>query len=60
MTISSGVAFAQEYGLAGLFHDRCVVRKFGAVLRLVGAAQYVGAEYLRGLYDAQAAAVDDA
>ena len=56
MTISSGVVI----GLAGLFHDRCVVRKFGAVLRLVGAAQYVGAEYLRGLYDAQAAAVDDA
>ncbi len=63
MTVSSGVRFArspsQKYSFPGQFDYRSVVGEFGPVFRFVGAAQQLGAEYLRRLDDAQAAAVDD-
>ena len=42
----------------GLDH-RCVVGKFHTVSGVIGPAQDVGTEDLRGLYDAQAAAIDN-
>ena len=52
-------AFAEKYSFPGQFDYRSVVGEFGPVFRFVGAAQQLGAEYLRRLDDAQAAAVDD-